>query len=156
MTEFQNAWNKASEKRQSNGDQRQSGSTEESQQMREVEKDEDATMKVAGKLAEVGGKDLSHEEKAKLGPVVHYSFGTLQGGIYGGVLEMSRVRGGLLPALAFGTALFTVADEIAIPALGLSDKPTETPLSAHLYGLISHLVYGISTDLARRGLRAAL
>jgi hypothetical protein len=46
-------------------------------------------MKAAGKLAEMIGPPLSHEQKKKLGPVVHYSFGTLQGGVYGAVAELS-------------------------------------------------------------------
>ena len=113
-------------------------------------------MKAAGKIVSLTGRQLSHEQKKKYGPVVHYSFGTLQGGIYGAVTEMTGVPGGFLPALVFGASLFVVADEIAVPAMGFSSKPRETPLSAHLYGLASHLVYGVSTEMARRGVRAAL
>lgn len=153
MTQFQNVWSKASEALQSRtstqegqGKQKQQGEQE----------DEDATMKAAGKIAHVAGRQLSREQKKNLGPVVHYMFGTLQGALYGGVIELTRTRGGLLPALTFGAGLFVVADEIAVPALGLSGKPTESPLSSHLYGLAAHLVYGLSTEVARRGLRAAL
>jgi hypothetical protein len=60
---------------------------------------EDSTMKAAGKIAKLAGRELSHEEKKKLGPVVHYSFGAGQGGVYGGVMEMAEEPGGLLPAL---------------------------------------------------------
>ena len=77
-------------------------------------------------------------------------FGTLQGAVYGAVTEFTNGSGGLLPGLLFGTSLFVVADEITVPALGLSGKLTESPLSSHLYGFAAHLVYGV----ARRGLRA--
>ncbi len=74
----------------------------------------------------------------------------------GAVTELAGVSGGFLPSLIFGAALFTAADEIALAALGLSEKPSEYPVSTHLYGLASHIVYGLSTEIARRGLRAAI
>lgn len=153
MTQFQNAWSKALEAVKSNGSEQRSLG-EEKQQGKPAS--EDATMKAAGKIARLAGRQLSHEEKEKLGPVVHYSFGTLQGGVYGSVIESAGVSGGFVPGLIFGASLFAVADEIAVAALGFSGKPTESPLSSHLYGLASHLVYGISTEMVRRGVRAAL
>jgi putative membrane protein len=152
MTEFQNGWSKASSALK-NGSKSKSQNA--LQQQGEQEK-EDATMKAAGKIAELGGRHLSHEQKKKLGPVVHYSFGTLQGAAYGAVTEMAGDSKGLLSGLIFGTALYLAADEVAVPALKLSGKPTEYPLSSHLYGLASHLVYGVSAEVARRGLRAVL
>ena len=87
---------------------------------------------------------------------MHCSFDTVQGGVYGSVMEVAEEPGGLLPALFFGSTLFVVVDEIAVPALGLSSKTTEAPLSAHLFGLASHLVYAVSTEIVRRGVRSAL
>jgi putative membrane protein len=153
MTQFQNAWSKASEALKSNGSEQQSRGEE---KQRGKQESEDATMKAAGKIARLAGRQLSHEQKKNLGPVVHYSFGALQGGVYGSVIESAGVSGGFLPGLIFGASLFAVADEIAVPALGFSGKPTESPLSSHLYGLASHLVYGISTEMVRRGVRAGL
>lgn len=153
MNQFQSAWSKASKalKRDSAEE-----SGKQAEQQSGGQKSEDSTMKAAGKIAELGGRQLSHEQKAKFGPVVHYSFGTLQGGIYGAVTELAGTRGGFAPGVTFGAALFGLADELAVPALGLSGKPTESPLSSHLYALASHLVYGISTDAVQRGLRALL
>ncbi len=153
MTQFQNAWSKASGAVQ-NSNSTQEGQGEQKQQNKH--ENEDATMKAAGKIAHLGGRQLSREQKKKLGPVVHYAFGTLQGPLYGGVIELKGTAGGFVPSLAFGAALFVVADEIAVPALGRSGKPSESPLSSHLYGLAAHLVYAFSTEIARRGLRAAL
>ena len=153
MNQFQNAWSKASKAFKNNSAQQ---SREQSEQQSGGQQSEDATMKAAGKIAELGGRQLSHEEKAKLGPVVHYSFGTVQGGMYAAVTELAGTKGGVIPGLAFGAALFGLADELAVPALGFSGKPTESPLSSHLYALASHLVYGISTDAVQRGLRALL
>jgi hypothetical protein len=146
MTEFQKAWSKTAEAMQNGGHARK----------QEQQEGEDATMKAAGKIAHIGGRELSHEQKKKAGPVVHYSFGTLQGAIYGAMTELTRTPGGFLPGLLFGTALFGLADEVAVPALGLSRKPNESPLSTHVYAAAAHCGYGMATEFARRGLRAAI
>lgn len=147
MNEFQNLWSTVSQKLE-NSDGRQS---ERSQQ-----ESESPTMKAAAKIARLGGRELTHEEKKKLAPVVHYSFGTLQGAVYGGTAELAGTPGGFLPGVLFGAALFAAADELALPQLGLTGKPSEMPASSHVCGLAAHLVYGLSTEIARRGLRAAL
>jgi uncharacterized membrane protein YagU involved in acid resistance len=152
MTQFQKAWASASEKMAKDD----GASAMQPGQETAHEEKEDATMKAAGKIAALTGRQISHEQKKKLGPVVHYGFGTLQGGMYGAVTELAGVSGGFVPSLIFGAALFTVADELAVPALGLSSKPREHPISSHLYGLAAHIVYGVSTEMARRGLREAL
>jgi hypothetical protein len=56
-----------------------------------------------------------------------------------------------LPGSLFGSVLFLGADELAVPALGLSEA-AESP-SSHLYGWASHLVYGLTTELVRRQVR---
>lgn len=85
---------------------------------------EDANVKTAEAISEkLGGHKLSEAEKKWAGPAVHYGF---------------------------GTALWLGADEIAVPAFGLSGPPTETPVSSHLSGLAAHLVYGLVTDLVKR------
>lgn len=155
MTEFQSAWTIAAKKLATNGSGAQPQGSG-SQPSEEKQEKEDATMKAAGKIVALAGRQLSHEQKKKAGPLVHYGFGTLQGAMYGAVTELAGVPGGFLPSLIFGAALFSLADEVALPALGLSGKPSEYPVSTHLYGLASHVVYGVSTEIARRGLRAAI
>lgn len=150
MTEFQTAWGKANQVlKNGNGSSRE-------QQFESEEHKEDATMKAAGKLAHMGGRELSYEQKKKAGPVIHYSFGMLQGAAYGAMTELTRTPGGFLPGALFGAGLFALADEVGVPALGLSEKPAEIPISTHLYGMTAHLVYGFATEFARRGVRAAL
>lgn len=154
MTEFQKAWSKAAQACPCNqGNEKANGRQ---QQPADAAEKEDATMKAAGKLASALGRELSHEQKKKLGPAVHYGFGALQGGLYGLILELARQDGGFLPGLVFGAALFVAADEWAVPALGLSGKPAEYPLGTHAYALAAHLVYGLGTEISRRGLRASL
>ena len=115
---------------------------------------EDATMKAADRAAQATlGRRLSKDEKKKAGPVVHFAFGAAMGGLYGVVAEyVPAARAGF--GTLFGAALFLGADEIAVPGLGLSEPPTEAPLSSHLYGLSAHLVYGAGTEAVRRILAA--
>ncbi len=148
MTGFQSVWSKASEELQS-----RRGEGQEQQQQGSSEESEDATMKAAGKIARLAlQKDLGKEEKKKGGSIVHYAFGAFSGSVYGLVSEY-------VPAATlgfgsgFGTLLFLLADELALPALRLSPKPTQTPLSSHVYGLASHVVYGASTEAMRKGIR---
>jgi hypothetical protein len=150
MDQFQSLWSKASEQMEEKPkrEQSQAGSQTDS---------EDATMKAADKLSrDLLDQPLTKEQKKQAGPVVHYVFGSAMGALYGIASE-------LLPDVAtrgfgtvFGATLFVVADEIAVPMLGLADKPTETPLSSHVYGLVSHLVYGATTEGVRRAATAAL
>jgi hypothetical protein len=114
-------------------------------------------MKVAGKIASLGDRELTQDEKKKAGALVHYGFGAAMGALFGGVLENSSrdmKRHPALSGLGFGSLLFVGADEIAVPSLKLSGKPNETPLGDHLYGLASHLVYGaavgVTAGLARK------
>lgn len=146
MSQFQAGWAKLVSPRQGPGEKPKKSQLE----------PEDATMLAAGKLAHLAGHGLTRRQRRQWAPWIHYSFGTLQGGLYGSLLEASATRGSLATALAFGAALFAVADEWAVPALGLSAPASDSPLPAHLYAAASHLVYGLSTELTRRSLRALL
>jgi hypothetical protein len=68
--------------------------------------------------------------------------------------EANLLKGMLAGAVGGLVASWTAgADEVALPALGLSDKPAAYPLSMHLYGLVSHAVYGVTTGTVRRIVR---
>lgn len=120
------------------------------------EEGDNATVKTAKAISEnVLDHKLQKSEKEQAGNAVHYVFGTTVGALYGAATE-------LIPAsatgygLPFGTALFIGADEVAVPALGLSEPPTEIPMSTHAYGLSSHLIYGLTAEFVRRAVRKLL
>lgn len=118
---------------------------------------QDATMLAADAIAATatGGRHLSLEQRKKGGPVVHYAFGAAMGGLYGGLAECSpSVRGGF--GTGFGTALFAGADLVAVPALRLSPPLKDSSVSSLANPLAAHLVYGATTELLRRVLRAVL
>ncbi len=120
------------------------------------EQGDDATVKTAEAISEnVFDHKLTKDEKKVAGPAVHYAFAAAMGALYGGLSEVTDIpKAGF--GSAFGSALFVGADEIAVPALGLSKMPQEVQLSKHVYGLVSHLVYSAATEAVRRPLRAAL
>ena len=118
---------------------------------------EDATMKVADRIvsAATGGRHLTFAQEQVGGPVVHYTFGGLMGGLYGGLAEFGTpVTSGL--GASFGSVLFASADLIGVPVLNLSELPTQEPASALVTPFAAHEVYGVTTELVRRLLRALL
>lgn len=147
MTQFQNT---VSQMMESNGKDK-----EQDRQQNE-EESETATIKAASAISEtLFDHELKKSEKEGAGNAVHYGFGMTMGAVYGAASEILPItsKGYGFP---FGTLLFIGADEIAVPALGLGESSTETPLSTHAYGLASHLVYGLTSDFVRRAVRRAL
>jgi putative membrane protein len=120
------------------------------------EDQDDATMKAAEAISEhVFGRTLTKSEKKAGGAVVHYAFGAATGGLYGALAEVApEVTTGA--GLPFGAVFWAVADETAVPLLGLSKGPTEYPVSIHVYALASHLVYGVTAEATRRVVRNIL
>lgn len=132
-------------------------STSSEPQPEDGEKPDDATMKTADAVVATvtGGRHLTHEGKAKGGPIVHYAFGALMGGVYGAIAEELPVTT-LGFGTAFGAALFTGADLVAVPALNLSGSSGDQPASSLATPLAAHLVYGAATETVRRLVRALL
>lgn len=122
------------------------------QQQEQQPSGDDATVKTAKAIShKVLRHELTTPEKKWTGPVVHYAFGTLMGALYGVLAEkMPVAKAGI--GTAYGTAVWLGADEIGVPAFGLSEGPTKTPVSGHLKALASHVVYGMTTDLTRKAL----
>jgi hypothetical protein len=118
---------------------------------------EDATMKTADAIVSTvtGGRHLSFEEKQKGGPIVHYAFGAIMGGVYGALSEYSpAARAGF--GTAFAGALFAGADLVAVPALNLSGAPADAGASTLATPFAAHMVYGVATEAVRRLVRAVL
>jgi uncharacterized membrane protein YagU involved in acid resistance len=86
---------------------------------------------------------------------VHYGYGALWGAGYALALR-ALGRSPLMAGLAFGTVLWLLSDELAVPLLGFSRAPARYPVSTHAKGLAAHVVYGVATDAAWRGARAVL
>lgn len=160
MNQFQAAWSKATEgfekphgaqsMQPSEGQEPGPGSEQ------DKENQDDATVKVAKAVSEgIFGHELQKNEKIPAGALVHYAFGTATGGLYGAIAEYAP-EVTTAAGLPFGAAFWLMADEMAVPLLGLSKGPTEYPPSTHAYALASHLVYGLTAEVTRRAVRSAL
>jgi len=101
------------------------------------------------------GRELSERGKHRGGAAFHFTFGMGLGAVYGVLAEFVPLAaaGAGVP---FGIAQAFVADDLAVPALGLSEPPGRAPESAHLLSLACHVVYGVTTEMIRRGVRARL
>lgn len=167
MNQFQALWSKLSAGGEQSPGERFSQSSPQSGGQREQsqgaqpprgggEEQDDTTVKAASAVSEgIFDHKLTKNEKKIAGPAVHYAFGTSVGGLYGAVAEAApEITAGA--GLPFGAAFWLVADETAVPLLGLSKGPAAYPLSTHAYALASHLVYGLTAELVRRAVRNAL
>lgn len=114
------------------------------------------TVKAASKVSEGAfGHRLSSGEKRIAEPAVHYGVGAALGGLYGMTAELApQVTAGA--GLPFGAAVDLVLDEAVVPALGLSGAPWDTPAPTHVYALASHLVFGLTAEMVRRGTRGVI
>lgn len=128
----------------------QNSSHDGTQESEQHSREEPATVKAAEQVSRSAfHHELADREKAPAGEAVHYTMGAVSGAVYGALANA-------VPAtatgygLSFGTALWILADEAAVPGLGLSKSPSETPKSSHLTAWMSHLVYGFTTDVIRR------
>ena len=119
-------------------------------------KEEPANVKAAEEISEgLFDHKLKKSEKEPAGEATHYAMGATSGLIYGIASEIAPMTTVGL-GIPFGAAVWLVADDVVVPALGLAKPATEYPLSTHAYALSSHLVYGLTTDLVRRAVRDLL
>lgn len=114
---------------------------------------DDATVEAADRISrQVAGRGLDVEERAVAGPAMHYLFGAVAGAAYGALAEVAPpVTAGA--GLPFGAAVWLAADEIALPLLGLTPSPEDSPPHRHLLSFSAHGVYGVATEALRRALR---
>jgi putative membrane protein len=123
------------------------------QSAKKGEASDPATLKLAKRLSrEFLHREIPDEKLQAAEAAVHYGFGTVMGAVYGGLSEyVPQIKAGM--GSAYATAVFVSVDEVAVPLSGLSGKPNEVPPSSHVLGLTAHLVYGLTTELVRRGTR---
>lgn len=163
MNQFQALWSRTAEgEERSHGAQSmQQGSPRQGigRQLQAEGKDDekdDAPERLANAVAvSVSGHELTEREKDVAGTAFHYAMGITSGAIYGAVSEIiPAVKAGA--GISFGAAVWLIADEGLVPAVGLSKSSTEYPVSIHAYALTSHFVFGLTTELVRSSVRKVL
>lgn len=115
-----------------------------------------ATEQAADLVAEATiDRPLTEKEKPVAASAIHYAMGGGSAAVYGALGEvLPIVRLGV--GLPFGAAVWLLADEIAVPAAGLSGSPLETPAETNRYAFASHLVYGFVTETVRSVIRVLI
>lgn len=118
--------------------------------------DDESSTAAMGRIAYTalaGKPPAAGETTATLSYVVHYGYGTAQGGLFG-ALSSGQGDRALAEGAAYGTGMWLVGDELGISLLGLADGPGTYPLSQHVARWGAHLVYGLTvaatTSLLRR------
>ena len=114
---------------------------------------DDATARIATAVASKAGYSLTDPRAKQIaGEFVHLAFGAFNGAIYGAAVEVEpRLRAGA--GVPFGLAVWALADEGIVPALGLSRPPRESSAGLHAYSFMSHVIYGVTTEVVRTSLR---
>jgi putative membrane protein len=104
----------------------------------------------ATRVVEEGlGHSLPDDRKEAASGLFQFAFGTALGAGYGLIaryLPLATAGRGTL----FGTGVFAVADEVLVPATGLSGKPADSPAEAHGGALAVHLLFGLVAESVRR------
>ena len=109
---------------------------------------------LAQKATDEVGVTLSRDEKLQAQDAIHWAFGTSAGVAYGVLAEVTDAEAGFgVPASA---VLFAATHGSTLPALGLQADVARLPKAWWVWEFGSHLVYGLTVDLVRRGVRAAL
>jgi putative membrane protein len=158
MNQFQAAWTRISEGgEKSHGAQSMRPSDgSKGEHAEDTQEQDDATVETAKVISRgVFDHELQENEKELAGAAVHYAFGTVSGGLYGALAEVTP-EVTAVAGLPFGAAFWLLADEISVPALGLAKGPTAYPVSTHVYSFASHLVFGLTAELSRRAVRQVL
>ena len=95
------------------------------------------------------GREPARAEQARLGTVAHYAFGVGMGVCYTILAAIDPgVRAGY--GVPYGTAVWLIADETIVPALGLSRGPRRLPAPTHAFAFAAHCVYGAALEWAMR------
>jgi Protein of unknown function (DUF1440) len=112
--------------------------------------DDDAAVRVGtAAYRAVTGSAPNRAARRRLGTMAHYVFSGALGACYALVARrLPIVRAG--HGIAYGTAVWILADEMVIPLLDLSRGPRQLPPGVHAYALAGHWVYGFALESSVR------
>ncbi len=92
------------------------------------------------------------ETTGKLSTAVHWTYGTLNGGLYS-IFKRQTGIPEIPAALAYGAGMWA-GSILAVPMLGLSKGPANYPMRQHLHSLAAHMTYMFTAAGVRRLLHA--
>jgi len=86
---------------------------------------------------------------------IHWGFGTMIGGVYGVAAELSpRVTS--WQGSVFGLTVNRLAHKGLLPGLDLVEPVAEQPAQERISEWVSHVIYGVTTEVVRRAVRKRL
>src|ERR1700679_1132821 len=97
----------------------------------------------------MAGRSLSETEEVVSVQAIHWGFGALAGGVYGALAEYQPIVTRRLGA-SFGLTLCGITHVSALPMMGLTESPENQPAREHASELVTHAIYGVTTELVRR------
>lgn len=101
---------------------------------------------VVTELEQASGRELDDRQHDAAQTAVHYAIGIGPAAAY--ALVRDELPGGPARGLLYGLGVFLLQDEGVNAVTRLGANPRDYPWQAHGRGLISHLVYGFTTELA--------
>jgi putative membrane protein len=117
---------------------------------------EPATARAVELTLEAAGHGVRDSDaRASAAQAVHYAFGISVGAVYGALAE-TNPRVTQYGGVAFGLGVWAAADEVSTTLFGLAPSPDDRPPLAHTYSVLSHVVYGLTTEAVRRAGRSLL
>jgi len=107
-------------------------------------------------LAEqVAGRSLPEGQRKLASQGLQWGFGAAAGAVYGAMVEaepsLSAWKG-----VAFGLTVNRITHESVLPRLGLVPPKDEQATQERISEWVTHALYGIVTDIVRRGVRKGL
>ncbi|CAH1001096.1 hypothetical protein LEM8419_02039 [Neolewinella maritima] len=119
------------------------------------QEEHDARLQVVEGAEELVGTDINRNTEETVQQALNIAFGAIVGGIYGVIAEAAPAV--QAPAgIPFGAALWTLAHKVALPALGLAPNPLKEDVGLQVGQLGSHMAYGATVEMVRRGVRNAM
>ena len=100
----------------------------------------------------VAGRNLEGKERQVAQQTIHFVFGALAGAAYGALVEFEPSLAAWRGA-AFGVTLNRITHEWLLPKMDLSAEPDRQPTQERISEWVTHAVYGVITDTARRVVR---
>src|ERR1700722_19691549 len=97
----------------------------------------------------MASRPLSETEEVVSVQAIHWGFGALVGGADGAVAEYQPVITGRLGA-DFGLTLCGMTHASTLPIMGLTESPENQPAREHASELVTHAIYGVTTEVVRR------
>ncbi len=114
--------------------------SEEKKKKEESLRTEEPPQVMARKLAGAAGVELSEENRAAFGQILHWGYGMTWGALYGILRQRVPVLSSAA-GLPFGILFTLIGDEALNTYAKLTPPPRAFPIEAHLRGLAGHIAW---------------